>query len=469
MRRVPARTPAAGVMAALFVFMTSMSACGPQVENLSGVPLAANAASDGNARAFLGVEDVVQKFLLAPSDTGGQFTDAQIESRLATMPRLDEMVPAGRPQFMSPLDATGNLQLDERDVQREVIDLRAFDAGIRDQGSEGLCTAFAAVAAVENLVHHHFKQPLNLSERAHWRNYREYSADSSLAAARKYFMIPEDVWPYNRASPVTDPARAKTARIRDYGEIETDHVAVIDSLRHGFPVVIAMGVTRSLMDPADGGIVRAGRAMGGAGHAITIVGAIIDQRVPGGGYYIIKNSWGSDYGDKGYAYVAFDYCEMTYCYVWKVNEVGVFKDGLEVSSLDAPVDVVPSVPPVTPVTPVTPAPPVRPAVSEKDFRLVARSMELYGRRQDRGFYLSIVATPEVLRQVAAVEYWASNSYRRQGYFKITSGAQNATEIDARAFDSMFYPATYDGWKTLPAAVTLRDGRKLEIPGAQVDF
>jgi len=212
--------------------------------------------------------------------------------------------------------------------------------------------------------------------------------------------------------------------------------------------------------PADGGIVRAGRAMGGAGHAIAIVGAIIDQRVPGGGYYIIKNSWGSDYGDKGYAYVAFDYCEMTYCYVWKVNEVGVFKDGVEVSSLDAPSDIAPPVPSVDPV---------KPGISAKDFRMVARPMDLYGRNQDHGFYLSIIATPDVLRQVAAVEYWTSNAYRRQGYFKVTSGAQNATEIDPRAFDSMFYPASYDGWTTFPAKVTLRDGQRLAIPGVRIDF
>ena len=460
MRRVPARSPAPGLTAALFLSMTAMSACGPQVENLSGPPRAANTASDGNARAFLGVEDVVQKFQLSASDTGGQMTDAQIEARLATMPRLDEIVPSGRLQFMKGLGTADSLQLGENDARREVIDLRAFDVGIRDQGSEGLCTAFAAVAAVENLALHFFKQSLNLSERAHWRNYREYSADSSLAAARKYALIPEDVWPYNRASPVSDPAPAKTARIRSYAELETGHLAVIDTLRQGFPVVIAMGVNRSLMHPADGGIVRAGRAMGGAGHAIAIVGAIIDQRVPGGGYYIIKNSWGSDYGDKGYAYVAFDYCEMTYCYVWKVNEVGVFKDGVEVSSLDAPSDIAPPVPSVDPV---------KPGISAKDFRMVARPMDLYGRNQDHGFYLSIIATPDVLRQVAAVEYRTSNTYRRQGYFKVTSGAQNATEIDPRAFDSMFYPASYDGWTTFPAKVTLRDGQRLAIPGVRIDF
>jgi hypothetical protein len=468
--------------------MAVVTGCGPQIETLSGEPHGANFAlpstnsgDDIQINSWLGVEDVVQKFQLAPSDPAGKMTDAEIAARLAAMPRLDEIVPQGRAQLMEGLDPSVVLQLnapgtssssssvDELEAQREVIDLRAFDTGIRDQGPEGLCTSFAAVAAVENLANRAFKRPLNLSERAHWRNYREYSAYSSLVAARNYALIPEDVWPYGRSSPVSDPGLSKTARIRSYEELETSHSEVISSLRQGFPVVIAMGVNRSLMDPADGGIVRAGRASGGAGHAITMVGAIIDQRVPGGGYYIIKNSWGSDYGDKGYAYVAFDYCEMTYCYVWKVNEVGVFRDGVEVSSLNAPDDTVVPTPAPTQAPVPAPTPPPKPRITAQDFRLAARAMDLYGRREDQGFYLSIIATPDTLREVASVEYWTSNAYRRQGYFKVTSGAMSPTDVDARAFDSMFYPASYDGWTTFPARVTLRDGRKLEIPGVLIDF
>ena len=456
----------------------ALGGCGPQESVVSDRhSLHATFSGDMTKDHFLGVEEVVQKFQLSGDQQPGPLTDSEVDARLAALPRLDEIVPTGKQQFMQKLDLSHDLSLGDADAQREVIDLRVYDVGMRDQGAEGLCTAFAAVAAVENMTNRVFHKPFDLSERAHWRNYREYSALSSLEAAQRYAMVPESVWPYSSSAPKADLATAKTARLRDWQELDLDHLEVIKSLREGYPVVIAMGVNRSLMNPSSGGIVRAGAASGGAGHAISIVGAIIDQHVPGGGYYVIKNSWGSDYGDKGYAYVAFDYCEYTYCYVWKVDEVALFTDGKEVSSKDVPkpgVDPAPPVPtlaPVDPVPSVSPVVPVVPEISAKDFVLITRTMDLYGRRgnSNQGFYLSLAASAEVLSQVAAVEYWTSSAYRQQGYFRVVSGSDSAISVDSGTFDSMFYPASSGGWKTFPAKVTLRDGRKVEIPGAMVNF
>ena len=447
----------------------ALGGCGPQESVVSDRhSLHPTVSGDMTKDHFLGVEEVVQKFQLSGDQQPGPLTDSEVDARLAALPRLDEIVPTGKQQFMQKLDLSHDLSLGDADAQREVIDLRVYDVGMRDQGAEGLCTAFAAVAAVENMTNRVFQKPLDLSERAHWRNYREYSALSSLEAAQRYAMVPESVWPYSSSAPKSDLSAAKTARMRDWQELDLDHLEVIKSLREGYPVVIAMGVNRSLMNPSSGGIVRAGAASGGAGHAITIVGAIIDQHVPGGGYYVIKNSWGSDYGDKGYAYVAFDYCEYTYCYVWKVDEVALFTDGKEVSSKDVPK---PGIDPAPPVPTFTPVIPVVPEISAKDFVLSARTMDLYGRRgnSSQGFYLSLTASAEVLSKIAAVEYWTSSAYRQQGYFRVVSGSKAGISVDSGTFDSMFYPASSGGWKTFPAKVTLRDGRKIEIPGAMVNF
>ena len=44
-----------------------------------------------------------------------------------------------------------------------------------------------------------------------------------------------------------------------------------------------------------------------AGHSIALVGYRKYKGYPGGGYFIIRNSWGEDYGNKGYGYLSFEY------------------------------------------------------------------------------------------------------------------------------------------------------------------
>ena len=45
------------------------------------------------------------------------------------------------------------------------------------------------------------------------------------------------------------------------------------------------------------------------GHAVFAAGYKYESKWPGGGYLIIKNSWGRGWGDKGYFYMPFAYVE----------------------------------------------------------------------------------------------------------------------------------------------------------------
>jgi hypothetical protein len=44
-----------------------------------------------------------------------------------------------------------------------------------------------------------------------------------------------------------------------------------------------------------------------ADHSVALVGYRKYKGYPGGGYFIIRNSWGDDYGNKGYGYLSFEY------------------------------------------------------------------------------------------------------------------------------------------------------------------
>ena len=42
------------------------------------------------------------------------------------------------------------------------------------------------------------------------------------------------------------------------------------------------------------------------GHSVVLVGYAQHSQLPGGGYFILRNSWGNT-GDNGYGYLSFDY------------------------------------------------------------------------------------------------------------------------------------------------------------------
>jgi C1A family cysteine protease len=42
---------------------------------------------------------------------------------------------------------------------------------------------------------------------------------------------------------------------------------------------------------------------------VILVGYGFDDKVAGGGYFILRNSWGPKFADKGYAWITFEYAK----------------------------------------------------------------------------------------------------------------------------------------------------------------
>ena len=95
----------------------------------------------------------------------------------------------------------------------------------------------------------------------------------------------------------------------------------VDSLRTalaaGSPVAFSVSVFQSCQRPYSfrGGDLRLPlpneQSLGG--HAMCMVGYVDDAEVPGGGYFIVRNSWGEAFGHDGE--VAPGYCRLPYEYL----------------------------------------------------------------------------------------------------------------------------------------------------------
>jgi C1A family cysteine protease len=194
------------------------------------------------------------------------------------------------------------------------VDLRAKMPQVWDQGQLGSCTAFALTAAIA-FIHGFVGSQLFLyyKERA-----IEHSVHSDAGAQirdgvkvlAKYGLPPEDLWPYNGAPAEENPVFAKRPPSKVYAAAKQELVSAyhrlssvddyLDCLAAGSPFVIGITVFSSFESAAvaANGIVPmpkpSEQQLGG--HAICVVG--YDQTG-----FIVRNSWGADWGQHGYFHI----------------------------------------------------------------------------------------------------------------------------------------------------------------------
>lgn len=198
------------------------------------------------------------------------------------------------------------------------VDLRSRDTPIVSQVG-GRCTAYGLIASIENLLN----SPINkLSESHLWYSYHAYSSSKAVEAAKRMAITEYAMWPANKRNPLPGWKEKAHTSLENISFLEDSIVDTVEALNQGRPVFMAMSVTYSMtkcdvvMDPYS--------KNNGGGHAVSISGYVLDERVPGGGYFIIKNSWGPNCGDKGYQYMPFNYCirgGSSYCVMWDIEGV----------------------------------------------------------------------------------------------------------------------------------------------------
>ena len=204
-------------------------------------------------------------------------------------------------------------------VSPSIVDLRSYCSPIENQGSLGSCTGQAIAGAIE-LLNKRNRKPTDVSRLFIYYYERlllgtvNYDSGAyirdGIKATNHYGASLESYWPYDirkfKQEPIseakTDALKRKVTRY----ERVLNFNGCIDALSNGYPVIMGFRVYDSFMSKnvARTGIMpypntRREKLLGG--HAVLLVGYNKTKKV-----FIARNSWSTNWGDKGYFYMPFD-------------------------------------------------------------------------------------------------------------------------------------------------------------------
>lgn len=201
-----------------------------------------------------------------------------------------------------------------------LVDLRNNFPAVRDQGNRGTCTAFAVTACHE----HHRNLDTILSEEFLFScakhldgNYdaNGTSIPSAFKAIQNFGHTKSSLLPYDPNS--TFPFKftdiephvmldAAERKFSLYNCIDIDVKEIEDQLHMERPVITGVAVQPTFWWPEENVYIDVPQIESHEGlHAIVIMG--YGQRDDGKNFFIIRNSWGPEWGDNGYAYISYDY------------------------------------------------------------------------------------------------------------------------------------------------------------------
>ena len=190
----------------------------------------------------------------------------------------------------------------EEVVLPEEWDLRPQMRPVRDQGSQGTCSAQTAAAMKEweetaDVQFKEYMSPQFIYNQRENQGMPGMYPRNTLDILYKVGIVSEKDYPYNTFTPITEELKQKAAtyKIQGYAQINTT-----DSLKKALfangPCYIAFSVYNpnkmEFWKPDYVGQ----QALGG--HALCVAGYLRDC-------FIIRNSWSASWGDNGYCYYFF--------------------------------------------------------------------------------------------------------------------------------------------------------------------
>lgn len=217
------------------------------------------------------------------------------------------------------------------------VDLRKWCSPVEDQGTIGACSAHAAISLFEYYEKRAFGRYVNGSRLFLYkatRNLLRWEGDdgaylrSTIGALALFGLVPEKYWPYEEKRFNEEPSAflysfAQNFQALLYYRLDNSGVSKPDllekiktHLRDGLPSIFGFSCYSSLDLADDGNIPFPDKDENAdGGHAVMAVGYDDNKEItnPGSrkittkGAILIKNSWGTDWGDTGYGWLPYEY------------------------------------------------------------------------------------------------------------------------------------------------------------------
>lgn len=226
-----------------------------------------------------------------------------------------------------------------KNSNRKKVDLRQWCSPIEDQGEIGSCTAHAGTALYEYFERRAHGKHIDASRLFLYkttRNLLGWTEDdgayirTTMAAMALFGLVPEKYWPYREHDFNKEPdafhySFAQNYQALLYYRLDTSALSKVqllneikDHLQNGLPSMFGFTCFSSLnTELADSGLIpfpEQNESVDG-GHAVMAVGyddSIVIQHPSNPknkckGAILIRNSWGKEWGEKGYGYLPYDY------------------------------------------------------------------------------------------------------------------------------------------------------------------